>query len=798
MKMIRCFVVGVVAVLLYGGCSAELAPGDKGTPNQLVTYVDDCSMPKTEPAAAPPASPVLPTVSFNGWPPLIPVAATASAPWARMSQAGEGLIAVSGAGPLELSVDGKATGTLNICNAAAKRKLRLSASQFEFADRWDRHELGTTAKFSGASAEDRKVVDQGAELDENKCVDVRVEVTGLGPAATAFAVLRDAGKDQALLIAGGLKVPFNIKVDSLNPSRADLTFVHTKETYLRLKNEDPLLYRVYWELTWGERVAHGCSFLQPKTSTEIRFKLHDDRFPFFETGLLRPEMRQGKFTVRHMPDDSARNLPMPSQTFESTSKLSYSTDAFQSLGTAVTILAFLLAGVLASLLINFGLPMQRKKVTLKQQLSEVDGSLNGRANLFGSRVVNALRVELRRLRAAIEDQSAFVPEAELTLPRQEVKIGWLAKRVELAKSAGQELAAAKQDRTLAQHEVDSIVRACDQVLKIVESSALDEHDLARAQAHIDQVVAVRTAAASAPDDAGVAELKRMAGASKPLTPLADLVGANVSSPADLGIWLNLDQFLGGQKETFKLIQPGMSRELFAEAAKAVWKAEAIHRYERLISNSGTAMVFRSRIGRAGELLAALTPGKNESMLTATQLLSEIEQNISQADLVNALRPGPAAISIEVDPPMPREFQTTTLRLRFKEPGYDGADARRGLKCVWKVDNASLDGDDFTAYHFFEGPRTDFEVTVEVYDGVTTLTPNPLKTKVRLVMSERLIKTSTWLSLLSLAVTVAVVTLGLMTAAQDKLQSISWLAGIVTLLALGFGADVIKRSLSKSQ
>jgi hypothetical protein len=478
--------------------------------------------------------------------------------------------------------------------------------------------------------------------------------------------------------------------------------------------------------------------------------------------------------------------------------LSYSTDTIQSLGTAVTILAFLLAGVLASLLVNFGLPMQRKKFTLKQQLSEVEAVLNGQANLVGGRVVNALRVELRRLRAAIEDQSAFVPEAELILPRQETRIGWLAKRVELAKSAGQELAAAKQDRTLAQHEVDSIVLACDHVLKIVESPALDEHDLTRAQAHMDKVAAVKTAAASAPDDAGVAELKRMSDAGKRLIPLASLAGENVPTPADREVWLSLDELLGGLKETFRLIEPGMSREQFAESAKAVWKAETIHRYERLVSNAGAAMVFRSRIGRAGELLAALTPGKNESMSTATQLMSEVEQNVSQADLVNALRSGPAVISIEVDPLMPREFQTTTLRLRFKEPGYDGADARRGLKCVWKVDNASLDGDDFTAYHFFEGPKTDFEVTVEVYDGVTTLTPKPLRTKVRLVVSERLIKTSTWLSLLSLAVTVAVVTLGLMTAAQDKLQSISWLAGIVTLLALGFGADVIKRSLSKSQ
>jgi hypothetical protein len=39
--------------------------------------------------------------------------------------------------------------------------------------------------------------------------------------------------------------------------------------------------------------------------------------------------------------------------------------------------------------------------------------------------------------------------------------------------------------------------------------------------------------------------------------------------------------------------------------------------------------------------------------------------------------------------------------------------------------------------------------------------------------------------------------GLLTVAQEKLQSLDVISGIVTLLALGFGADVVKRSLSKT-
>ncbi len=59
------------------------------------------------------------------------------------------------------------------------------------------------------------------------------------------------------------------------------------------------------------------------------------------------------------------------------------------------------------------------------------------------------------------------------------------------------------------------------------------------------------------------------------------------------------------------------------------------------------------------------------------------------------------------------------------------------------------------------------------------------------------RSSTILSVAGLAVTVTAVVVGLLAAAQDKLQSLDWSTGVLTVLALGFGADVVKRALGKT-
>lgn len=56
--------------------------------------------------------------------------------------------------------------------------------------------------------------------------------------------------------------------------------------------------------------------------------------------------------------------------------------------------------------------------------------------------------------------------------------------------------------------------------------------------------------------------------------------------------------------------------------------------------------------------------------------------------------------------------------------------------------------------------------------------------------------STWLSLGAMFATMLLVAVGLIAGAQEKIQSLDWVAAMLAILALGFGADVLKRVLTK--
>ena len=68
--------------------------------------------------------------------------------------------------------------------------------------------------------------------------------------------------------------------------------------------------------------------------------------------------------------------------------------------------------------------------------------------------------------------------------------------------------------------------------------------------------------------------------------------------------------------------------------------------------------------------------------------------------------------------------------------------------------------------------------------------------IRLEMTKSYGESSTMLSIASLAITVLLVGLGLLAGAQEKLQSMDWVSGLVAIVLLGFGADVLKRAILK--
>jgi len=498
---------------------------------------------------------------------------------------------------------------------------------------------------------------------------------------------------------------------------------------------------------------------------------------------------------------------MASHTFPVTANLSYYGSDAQGFSNVAWTLGILLLGILGSLLINYALPMQRQRVALKQRTADEERRLDGCGEAVGPYTLTVLRVERRRLRAAVNDLSSFFPETEIALPLLKSQIDTFSKRVDLAIGVSTHLTALKGIRSLALHEIEQVVDNCSIALKVVAQASPTDSEVQKSKAALDLAAAQLAAGDQIPLPAAIDSLRQL------VPTIASTIGnapdltvpSNSGKPSDSEFWDNLEKLrtaLNSESSILGTAPAIPTRHEYIRASLAIWKAEKIINFTRLVRNAESSTVARQRMDRAGELISALAPGADCSTYAARSLIQQIEQNVSEADLIAALEPGAGVkVWIDANPSTTAEFQIVSLRLRLSKVGLDESAARQKIKCRWKVNDKLIEGDGWTAFTYFELPGTlksrrapvPFQVSVEVVSGTKLIKPEPLTIT---LLPKIFFRSSTALSLGSLMITVVIVTIGLLTAAQEKLQSLGWASGVVALLLLGFGADVIKRALSK--
>jgi hypothetical protein len=743
-------------------------------------------------------------------PPATPAPALAAAPSAAAKATPCGLC-VQDNPRLAAGADGLAATTLRQCNeTAAAIPLALSVSDFSTIG-WDGQPfaLHSSRRLKAENPAEQPILDGKPDLAVKACIDVHLDVGALSQAGAMTAQLRQGAQDLATLTAFRTALPLAVKVDGPNPAQIDLALVKGGSAVVRLRNDDGVAYRLRWRLELAGRAPSGCLTLLPKRTQALTLALDDEAFGGVDSGFIRPARQEGRLVLERDVDPVLANLPLQPLVLPVSATLRYHVEWLQGLVNLFSVALFLLLGILGSLALNYALPMQRRRVALKQGLAAHEDSLNSQGDLIGSRPLNVLRVELARLRAAVGAQWPFLPETEAELPRIEARLGALQKRIELARQAGKLLADVRDPAALAVHEAQAVTGHCGAALRAVQMASPTDVDLQTAQTRLDSAAALVEAAAAPPDAAALLALAdRVAQLPVTLGALPADPSGGAATPADSATWQTLEDLLADLRQDFARLAAAAaagagaaatpSRADYIQAAEAVWKAEALLAFATMLRNAESPAVYRSRLDRAKDLLATLVPGPQHSTRLAQRLLREIRQNVSRADVLAAIQlPAGAGPSIVVEPPAPTEYQLTVLRVSLPAPGLDVAEARRSIVCKWAVDGREIPGNEFSVCHFFELPglRTKaFTVSVSLVDGAATVaTLAPVQVT---LTSGPLLHSSTWLSLASMATTAIIVTVGLLATAQEKLLATDVQTGVFALLALGFGADVLKRVLSK--
>jgi hypothetical protein len=704
------------------------------------------------------------------------------------------------------------SGVVALCNrSTAPITLALKLSDFSTTGPDNkRFALGTTTRISARVAADERIVEGADRLDSARCVDLKLEASNIWQAGLSAAHLKNGEHVVGVVEAIRRHAPFRLKVNGPNPERAELRLIHGIPAELRLRNEDEMGYQFRWRLELPGLPASGTAYVRPNRTVSLPLPAAQSSLgQWFESGFLRSATREGRLVVEYEPDPGLEPYALPRQEYSVHATISASGPVWQRVVNTSFIVGLLLVGIIASLLLNYTLPMQRRRVAIKQRLALLGGRLAGLGEHVPSRILSLLRVEKRRLREELRHIWPVDPTTEAALPKLEEQIDWMDRRIALVVAAGNHLASLSGGTSLAVPQADQVRAAARTVFDIVVKPQAGDDDIKRAQTALALIADLRAAAMLPPSAPLLQALGDSAAAVRTRIVAGALPQGHEKAFEELVAALLL--------EVPKAAPAALSCDAYVDMTLAVAKAEIVADYKHLLAGAQSADVLRRRTSRAPELLAALCPGPDQSLLRARSIVCEAEEGVSEADLVTTLENAAEQdVWIEVDPPKPLPYQLVTLRVRLRQPGLDTAVARSRIECVWGVTGGGIESDDWVASYFFEQPPTlrrarrglarlrnhpqpAAPVSIQVkarllYGGKDLL---PVKSvEVTIEPSKSYAWASAWLSLGAMFVTMLLIGIGLIAGAQEKIQSLDWVTGVFAILALGFGADVLKRVLTR--
>jgi hypothetical protein len=746
---------------------------------------------------------------------------------------------------LNVSKDGAASSLVRLCNRGGQDvtlDLRLSDFHAPGGDgaTYPLYSQGTISSVPPNNA----VVAGTAPLVPNACVDIKVDVSGLWQAGFYSAELRNGDTGIASLKALRYQVPFNVKADGPTPEAVTVDITRGRAAHIRLRNDDDMAYRFTWTLDVGNEQYSGTSDIRARGTKSLQFEPRSDAFKLHESGFLRSGERSGTLTLAFEPDASVRDLPVPQRRYPVTARLSYFNPDWQRFVNWAAVFALLLVGIIVSFFVGHVLPTQKKRVDIKQRLADLDGRLAGLSEVIDTRILNLLRLEKKRLRGELREQLPIFPQSAVELPKLDARIDWLEKRIDLTARAGDLLETIDTaDDTLAIPEADEIRRHCRDIAEVIRKPLPAEGDFTDAEDHMRKAEAIAEASDTDPEQDAVDELSERAARVRAAIPGTIVEGSGWKICEDA-----LQSLMNIPSMPSKL-----SRVQYVRLARRVCQAELLVRFAELVDASADACMRKRRLDRADDLFKALKDGPDQSHERARDIVHQIEQNVSRADLVAEMSrmkeeldkagdktepPLNSALRVEIDPLTPITYQLVTFRVRFQRPGLDSAVAQDEIPCTWYVNNLKVGDREFSPERCGHGPdghhargwltghyfvddsfkwhevparalrrmgaavgwvdrevsETGGKFNVSVHFPDTGLT---LSRSVTLERTKDYVESRSVLALASLGITLFIVAFGLLAGAQEKLQSLDWLSGMLAVLVLGFGADTLKTLISRT-
>lgn len=625
---------------------------------------------------------------------------------------------------------------------------------------------------------------------------LKVDVSNVTEAGESTATIFQGGKILGVLTAVNDRAPFGVRPSGPTPDKAELSLQRGAKASLTLKNDDAVSYPVSWRLLINGVNYEGKApvILPPNGSMPVEIDPPGAWFEHWVDGIFKPDDQDGVLTLAFTPSAGDSRL-WPSKSVPLRVHLNYwPAWVRQVFGNSILLLV-LVAGGIASLLVNAYLPNRLRSVAAEEKLGSLARRISGISTKIDSRLRVLIRVERLRVKTLLKSRGHFSPDFADAVAQSNEAIAALTSRVDAAEQLDSErhrfdALRGELPPTLLCRLDDNLQRAADSLRKSRPSQAeieLANTEIAKASDLISKASGVLSGEVQ-DDDFG----KRLA------TCLADLqYDLKPFAPTDVykrfqsqlpGLFSRLDA------ADTTLSSPRQYTAIDTDLAKLSLILDFVRLHE---ARSQTLQKDLQEV--EGRLMTLLIPMSWECLRQAQLLVRQVQCGIFEKDLRGQI---PDGVSIEVDRQIVRVNEPIEFSVRFHRPGYDRTAAREEWSYAWNFGDGHEERG-WSAWHYYPNAEPK-KVHVQFLDGNGQPIKDSADAEIKIprdvvVQAEApdLFGHRTKVEAARLAIGLLVAVVALVAGAKEQLLKLDVLPGLLAVFIIGFAADTIKNLVTQA-
>lgn len=677
-------------------------------------------------------------------------------------------------------------------------------------------------------------------------------------------------------------VPLSVSVDVANPEAPELTFVDGEEAHFRLKNADSVPYTLAWDYTVDGVTA--CSS-QPAATTRdkkcnwfckdqgsdgkmdcsrgelpimaggqqnVSFVPPPNWFPDWFSGLFKENVTDGYLTIYRI-DSACQEKRVGAKTIKvKTHRMRWAPGIAKELWGDIFIFLALAAGGIMSLLLNFALPNQTRRLKIKQQLEalgekvgNLSWALASRLRVLAGLQYRLISDQLRSMTGTDSDFSTEMQGIEKDMAQLSTRLDFLAAlgavRVNFEKSRADDMPPST---------MFALEEKFKKAVEIGKKTSPTDAELQSAQALITEIQQTVDSELQV-TDAAVTDMAKRTKEFKALFDAANGVLGKTTTGKDVraklpGLFNELD---ATQEDTWKATPP--TKGMFVVLDRMLFKLRLLAEYVRRVEGLASGNPLRDALVKQQPALIDLA-SKNSwnAMYDGDRLLREMEAGIFADDIGTELQA--KKLRIDWDPQIVHPHRPVQFSLKFLKCAYNDTPATEEWTCRWTFSREHEDDlteEGWTVTHYFQqadkefsdpGSQGDAAKPAHAGDGANSKSAVRYSVKVEATHSqsgvviaignvERLrdgtisvsglprrsmrrflgkVLTLHWneaekewrksrtgagrmLDRLRLLLALVIALIGLLAGAKEQLLKLDVLPALVAIFLLGFGADQVK-------